>query len=92
MSNKNISQKEKKEIMYAVQINQKLLELFSEDSDINIDPKELKDDENLICFIHALANLVPNRMYNQLTGDKKDMLEFNHLANYLCFEYGKIED
>lgn len=43
-------------------------------------------------FIHALANLVPGSMYNSLTGDNKNTLEFNHLANKLCFQYMDRED
>ena len=53
--------------------------------------EELQEDDgdNLTMFIHALANCVPSTMFNRLTGDSKNWLEFNHLANSLIFQYSK---
>ena len=40
-------------------------------------------------FIHALANQVPSMVYSTLTGNECNLLEFNHIANSLCFQYMK---
>ena len=45
------------------------------------------DDENMTDFMHALANVAPTMIFNGLTGANKNHLEFNHIANQLCFQY-----
>ena len=65
--------------------------LGNEDSEFHINVSELEEGQNLTDFIHALANLVPATVYTELTNDDKNLLEFNHLANQLCFQYGKRE-
>lgn len=30
---------------------------------------------------------MPTRIHNEITGDKKNQMEFNHLSNLLCFQY-----
>jgi len=81
-------EKDKKYIQYAAMINDALAEtLFNEDSDMVIDQEVLMDNENLTQFIHALANVAPNSLFNRLTGDNKNHLQFNQLANSLCFQY-----
>ena len=72
---------------YAVLIEAAIGELFNEDSEFHIDLEDLEKEGNLTKFIHALANIVPVHLHNKLTGDNKDMLEFNHLANRLCFQF-----
>ncbi len=72
---------------YAILIAAKISELFDEDDESYISEEDLFDDENLTQFIHAMANAAPNIMYNNITGDNKNNLEFNHLANGLCFQY-----
>lgn len=79
--------KEEKHLHYATVITAKILELFSEDSDLQIDLDELSDDDNLTHFFHALSNLVPSHFYNKITGDSKNILQFNHVANQLVFQY-----
>ena len=86
-----MAQKIEKHIEYAAVILIKLEELFQDDNDSSFDRNELMENDNATEFIHALANLVPNKIYNKLTGDKKNNLEFNHLANHLCFQYHKKE-
>jgi hypothetical protein len=76
-----------KYLEYAVILNEKIAELFDKESDLQIDQKELMKGDNLTHFFHALANIVPTRFYNALTNDDKNNLEFNHLANHLCFQY-----
>lgn len=65
--------------------------LSNEDSEFHINVSELEEGQNLTDFIHALGNLVPATIYTKLTNDDKNLLEFNHLANKLCFQYGKRE-
>lgn len=74
-----------KDVEYAAILTAKISEVFEED----IDKKELLEGENLTHFFHALVNLMPNHIYNTLTGDDKNNLEFNHLANNLVFQYSK---
>ncbi|MGR3177783.1 MAG: hypothetical protein ACUZ8E_06975 [Candidatus Anammoxibacter sp.] len=83
--------KDKKYLHYALQISAAIGQLLDEDeeSDYHIDKDELMQDDNLTHFIHALANVAPSVIYNKLTGDNKNHLEFNHVANKLCFQYSK---
>ena len=89
-----MSKMDEKYLQYSLQISGVIGEMLREEgSDYYIDPKELEEDDNMTHFIHALATIVPARMYNHFTGDKKNHLEFNHLANQLCFQYmGEIID
>ena len=59
--------------------------IFNPDSDFHIDMKEA--DASL--FFHTLANTVPNLVYQELTGNELNNLQFNHLANQLCFQNSK---
>jgi hypothetical protein len=77
---------------YAVKILGALNEVFNEDSEYFIGIEELKDQDNLPEFFHALANTVPNMVYEKITGDDKNNLEFNHLANQLCFQFCTVGD
>lgn len=63
-----------------------------EGEDPVIDKEELLSDDNLTHFIHALANGMPTAVYNSLTGDQANQLEFNHIANKLCFQFMNIKD
>ena len=65
--------------------------LSNEDSEFYISVEELEEGNNLTDFIHALANLAPATVYTKLTNDDKNLLEFNHLANQLCFQYSVRE-
>ena len=79
---------EEKWIQYAAKISTVINSIFDEDSDnYSIDFEELHEDNNITIFMHALANAFPTHFYNQITGDNLNMLEFNHLANSLCFQY-----
>jgi hypothetical protein len=72
----------------------KIAELFDEDSesDFHIDQQELQEGDNLTHFFHALANIMPTHLFNKITGDDKNNLEFNHIANQLVFQYSKKKD
>lgn len=77
--------------MNAEQIAVKLLftiseQIQDEDNENFVDLKEI----DLTDFIHALANIMPTYVYCKLTGDNSvNNLEFNHIANKLCFQYSQ---
>lgn len=84
--------KDKKWIQYSAQILSAITDMFDEDNEYHIDTKELMEGNNLTEFFHALANVAPAHLFNKLTGDEKNHLEFNHIANQLCFQYINKED
>ena len=47
----------------------------------------IDSDDELTDFIHAIANLVPVYLHNHITGKRVNNLQFNHIANQLCFQY-----
>jgi hypothetical protein len=48
--------------------------------------KEIPFDGDM--FLHVLANVIPTHIHNSIEEEtKKDLLDFNHLANKLIFKY-----
>lgn len=81
-----------KQLQYAAMLSGKIAEIFDKESEYHIDQEELQEGNNLTHFFHALANIMPNHLYNKITGDDKNNLEFNHIANQLVFQYSKKQD
>lgn len=83
-----------KHLQYAAMLSEKIAELFDKgiESQFKIDQKELQEGDNLTHFFHALANIMPTHLFNKITGDDKNSLEFNHIANQLVFQYSKKQD
>jgi len=79
-----------KHLEYAQKLVSQIALIFDEDSENHIDTAEFEDDKNLTDFFHALANVVPAYYFNKITGQEKDNLEFNHMANQLLFQYSKL--
>jgi len=79
--------KQEKWMTYAVLIQSAISEMFDDGANNYIDKNDFNDDQNLKDFLHALMNVVPCNIYGKITGDEKNMLESNHVANQLCFEY-----
>ena len=77
---------ESKQQEYTVKILEQLQELFNEDCENHIPIKELEDNKNASDFFHSLANLAPAVVYNKLTQGNAGSLDFNHIANRLCFQ------
>lgn len=77
---------ESKQQEYTEKILEKLQLLFDADADNGIDINELEDNGNASDFFHALANLAPAVVYNKLTQREIGTLDFNHIANRLCFQ------
>lgn len=80
--------KSNKNEYYAQMITSKIIELLDEDieSDLKITFDEFENEENFTAFIHALANIMPTVIFNKLSGNALNNLEFNHLANRLVFQ------
>lgn len=76
---------------YAAKILASLGELFNEESENFIDQDELKEGDNMTHFAHALANVAPCFFVNKITGIDNNLLEHNHLANQLVFQYAKAK-
>jgi hypothetical protein len=82
----------KKEHEYAMKILGAIQDILeNEDSENYIGINELTDGDNLKHFLHALATIAPCHIFNTLTSSEKTQLEFNHVANQLCFEYSKLQ-
>lgn len=80
------------ENQYAIKINEQIAQMFDSDSDNHIDIADFEDSEKLKAFLHALSNMVPAMVFNKLTAQEKNFLEYNHFANTLCFEFLKQAD
>lgn len=79
-----------KHLKYAITLSAKIGELFDEESesDFHLQLKEIRKEENLTDFIHALVSIMPFSIYQKLTGDTEmDILAFNHMANRLILQY-----
>lgn len=76
-----------KEHEFAMKIYGAIQSCFDEDSDNFIPKEDLLEGDNLTIFFHALANIAPGMCYNQITREDVDALEFNHIANKLCFQF-----
>lgn len=72
---------------YAMKLTAAINEVFNDESDNHIPIKELMEGDNLTEFFHALSNIMPALIYEQFTKQGLDLLEFNHVANKLCFQY-----
>ena len=77
---------ESKQQEYTEKILDQLQQLFSEENENKINISELEDNTNASDFFHALANLAPTVVYTKLTQKEVGTLDFNHIANRLCFQ------
>lgn len=80
--------KQEKYPQFAAVIIDRLASIFDkEGEDFSYDLEQLAEDGELTEFIFALACVVPAKLFNEITGNDKNYLEFNHLANQLCFQF-----
>lgn len=81
-------------MQYAALVQEQVSAMFREDSENYIDPQDFQDPENFKQFLHALSNVVPTVIFNNIAEheEHKSYLDFNHLANHLCFEYCTVEE
>lgn len=81
-----------KEYEYAAKLTAQITAIFDEDCENYIDESSLEEGRNATHFIHALLNIATTCVANGLTDADNNMLQNNHMANHLCFQYGKKED
>lgn len=80
-----------KDMYYALLIQNQILEMFNDEECSNhIELEELNENDNAARFMHALT-CASALIYNRLTGEERNFLEFNHIANRLCFQYANKE-
>lgn len=85
------TKKQAKHVRYGALLVHKITEIISEEgSELNIN--RIAEEDDLNDFMHALATLMPSSIYTILTDDNVDVLEFNHIANRLCFQFGKADE
>ncbi len=75
-----------KENQYAVILLDKIQEAIEE-----IGGEELEQGDNATKFFHALSNITPCKVYNTLTGEDLNILDFNHIANKLVIKFLKMK-
>jgi len=83
---------ESKQEEYTLKILDQLQQLFEDDNENRINLKELEDNANAADFFHALANLVPTVVYSKMTQKEIGTLDFNHIANRLCFQNAVVKE
>ncbi|MDY0102805.1 MAG: hypothetical protein RBS07_07675 [Lentimicrobium sp.] len=72
---------------YFVIISDAMSNVFKESSERHIGMDELAEGDNAIHFFHAMANAVPTHIFNKITKGSTNFMEFNHIANRLCFQF-----
>jgi|GEM_PF-6785374 len=80
-----------KQEQYFIKLLSAVNEVFDEDSEHYIGLEDLKEGENLTDFFHVLGNMMPNYIYNKLTGENENILSFNHIANTLIIQNNKTK-
>lgn len=76
-----------KQVEYTTKLLSKIQEIFEEDEQFR---NELEESNNATDFIHALANIVPASVYGNLTNQDISLIDFNHIANKLCFQNSNL--
>ncbi len=83
-----IDEKQEKVLHYAVLIAEAVQTLLDPDNENYIGSvDELEQGKNATHFTQALANVAPAIVFANLTGRDLNLLEFNHMANRICFQY-----
>ena len=87
-----LTERQQRQLQYTTKLLGAIQEgCFDEEAPNKIDLKDFNDEEKLTDFIHALANCVPNQIFGKLKGSEVNNLEFNHIANRLCFQNSTLE-
>ena len=75
----------KKTIEFAIVLENALLESINEEESIHhIEGEDI--EEFTTEFIAAIACIVPAKIFQKLTGEDVNNIDFNHIANKLCFQ------
>lgn len=86
-----LDKKQERVLRYTVMIAEAVRTLLDPDNE-NYIGDELEEGKNATHFTHALANTAPTMIFSHFTGNDLDALEFNHMANKLCFQYMTKEE
>jgi len=80
-----------KAIQYTAQIASAILDAIkNEDSEFYIGgSEELEEGNNMTSFSHALINMAPLFVFQDLTDYSGDLLDFNCTANRLNYQFSK---
>jgi hypothetical protein len=78
---------DKKLQQYVLKLQSQIGEIFQPECENYIDPEDLEKDDNATTFIHALSNCMPFLIYQKLTGEECDLLQFNHNCNRIIVNY-----
>lgn len=76
---------DKKVLEFTVKAVSQLKGLFDKDNENFIGTENLEEYGTEL--IHAIATFAPAHIYNELTENDVDMLEFNHIANSLIYQH-----
>jgi len=76
---------------YAMILTQAVSEIVNEDSEYYIDLEEVENNGESTDLAHALLNVMPSLIASDLMGTPKNLIDSNHVANKLCFQYSTIE-
>ncbi len=82
---------QKKEHEYAAKIIAHMADIFRDECEHQIKKEELLSSYNATAFFHALANIMPAHIHNTLTDNEYNLLEVNHIANNLVFQFAGKE-
>lgn len=61
--------------------------MFTDNEGFGIELEDLADPAKVKMLLHVISTVYPNHLYNRLTEDDINNLEYNQLANRLCFEF-----
>lgn len=76
----------KKQNRYFIKLCGAMNEIFEEESEHYIDLENMQEGDNATDFFHAVGNMLPTHIYNELTNSEKNCLQFNHIANQLIHQ------
>ncbi|WP_294141629.1 hypothetical protein [uncultured Sanguibacteroides sp.] len=78
-----MNKKNCKKIQYAAAIQTQLSEMLQDEECMN----HLEDWEEHVTEFFTAINMATCNMYNQITGDKKTLLEFSYIVNQLTVQH-----
>jgi len=87
MKNRTKKQSQKIAIEYGELIFKLLAENIHDKDGTIINLKEIREKGHDSEFFHALFNIAPHMLYMEATESKIDVLDFNHIANRLAFQF-----
>lgn len=75
---------------YTALLYNDICDLFDNNKKLASELEGRDNVRNFTCFVHALATTMPTRVYNKMASCNLNHLEFNQLANRLCFQFMEL--